>query len=66
MAPECGDLHDLSAFKKDMDQPETTANDPAVFKEVMNLLGMGVGGDIEIFWSFSEEKIPDASPDKAG
>jgi hypothetical protein len=66
MTPERGYLHHLSTFKKDMNQPETASDDPAVFKEIMDLMGMGIGGDIEIFGDFSKEKIANASPDETG
>jgi hypothetical protein len=66
MAPESGDLNHLSPFKEDMDQPEPSAYDPAVFKKGMDLMGVSVGGDIKILWDLSEEKIPDASTDEAG
>ena len=66
VAPEGGDFHGFSAFKKDVDQPETAANDPAVFEEGIDLMRMGIGGDIKIFRDLSEKKIPDTSPDKIG
>jgi hypothetical protein len=66
VTPESGDLNHLSPFKEDMDQPKATANDPAVFEESMDLMGMSIGGDIKILRDLSEEKIPDASPNKAG
>ena len=62
--PKGGYLDDLSTFKKYMDQSEPAADDPAVFKEAIDLMGMGIGGDIKIFWNLSEEKIPNTSSDK--
>jgi hypothetical protein len=66
VTPESGDLNHLSPFKEDMDQPEPSADDPAVFKKGMDLMGVSIRGDIKILRDLSEEKIPDASPNQAG
>ena len=66
VAPESGDLNHLSPFKEDMDQPEPSAYDPAVFKKGMDLVGVSIRGDIKILRDLSKEKIPDASSDEAG
>jgi hypothetical protein len=47
-----------------MDQSESAADDPAVFKESIDLMGVSISGDIEIFWDLSQEKIPNASSNK--
>jgi hypothetical protein len=47
-----------------MNESESAADDPAVFKKGTNLIGVGIGGQIEIFRGLSEEKIPNASADE--
>jgi hypothetical protein len=47
-----------------MSQSKSSADDPAVFKKGINLMGVSIGGDIEIFRGLPEEKIPNASPDE--
>jgi hypothetical protein len=47
-----------------MDQSESAADDPAVFKKGIDLMGVSIGGHIEIFWDLSQEKIPNASSHK--
>jgi hypothetical protein len=47
-----------------MDQSKSAADDPAVFKEGIDLNGMGISGDIKVFWDPSQEKIPNASADE--
>jgi len=66
MTPEGGYFDDFSSFEEDMNQPESPADDPAVFKEGIDLMGVSIGGDIEIFGGFSQEKVPDASPNEVG
>jgi len=65
-APEGGDFNDLPTPEVDLDEPEPAADDAAVFKKGTYLLGMGIGGNIEIFWNPSEKEIPDAAPDQKG
>jgi len=59
-----GYFDDLSSFEENMNQSESTADNAAVSKEAIDLMGVGVGGYIEILRGFSEEKIPDASTDE--
>jgi hypothetical protein len=47
-----------------MDQSEPTANDPTIFKESVDLMGVRIGGDVEVFWNLSEEEISDTSADE--
>jgi hypothetical protein len=49
-----------------MNQPESPSDDSAVFKKSIDLMGMSIGGNIEVFRDFSQEKVPDASPDEIG
>jgi hypothetical protein len=60
-ATKSGYLDDLSSFKKYMNQSEPSANDTTIFKKGIDLMGVSIGGDIEIFWDLSDEKIPKAS-----
>jgi len=60
------DFNHLSAFKKDMDQPKSAADDPAVLEEIFDLMRVGIGGDVKILWDSSEEEIPDASSHEIG
>jgi len=62
--PESGHFDGLSSLKENVNQSKSTADDPAVSKEGINLIGVGIGGHIEIFRGFSKEKIPDASAHK--
>jgi hypothetical protein len=47
-----------------MNQSESAADDPTVLKEGIDLMGVSVGGDIEIFRDLSEEQVPNASADE--
>jgi hypothetical protein len=62
--PESGHFDGFSSLKENLDQSESVADDPAVSKEGIDLMGVGIGGHIEIFRDFSKEKIPDASSDE--
>jgi hypothetical protein len=62
--PKSGYFDDLPSLEENMDQSESSADDPAVSKKGVNLMGVSIGGHIEIFRGFSEEKIPDASTDE--
>ena len=59
--PERGDLDDLSSSKKHMDQSESTTDDPAILKEGINLMRVGIGGHVEILRNLFEKKVPNAS-----
>jgi hypothetical protein len=61
MTSKSGDLDDLSPFKKDLNQPKSAANDAAVLEEEIDLVGVSVGGNVEIFGDLPEEEIPNAS-----
>jgi hypothetical protein len=62
--PKSGHLDDLSPLEKNMHQPESATNDPAVLKEGINLMRVSIGGHIKIFRSLSEEKVSNASADE--
>jgi hypothetical protein len=66
MASKGGDLDDLSALKKDMNEPEPATDDSAVAEEGLDLAGVGVGGDIKILGDPSDEKVPDTSANQIG
>ena len=56
-----GNLDGLSAFKKHMDQSKSAADDTTIPKEAVDLMGVGIGGNIKVFWNLSQKKIPNAS-----
>lgn len=60
------DLNNLPAFEEDMDQSKPTTDDPAISKEAVDLMGMGIRGDIKIFWDSTQEEITNTSPHKIG
>jgi hypothetical protein len=63
-APESGYFDDLTSLEEYMDQSEPTANDATIFKESIDLMGVRIRDDIEVFWNLSEEKIPNTSSDE--
>jgi len=66
LTAEGGNLDNLSPFEKDVDQTESSADHPAVSEEVPDLLGMGVGGNVEVLWSLSQEEITDTPSHQIG
>jgi hypothetical protein len=54
----------LSSFEENVNQSESAADDAAVPKESVDFMGVGIGGDVEIFRGFPEEKIPDGATDE--
>jgi hypothetical protein len=52
-APKRRDLDDLSAFEEDLNQSKSSTDDAAVSEKVIDLLGVSVGRDIEVFWDLS-------------
>ena len=66
VAPECGDLDNLLPFEENMNEAKPPANGPAVPEKGVNLMGMGIGGQVEIFWDPSEQKVPHTSADEIG
>jgi hypothetical protein len=61
---ESGYFDDLSSFKEYVDQSEPTANEATILEESVDLMGVRIGDDIEVFWNLSEEKIPNTSTDE--
>jgi len=61
-----GDLDNLSAFEEDMDQSKSATDDPAISEETVDLVGMGIGGDIEVSRDLPQEEITNASPHQVG
>ena len=62
---ECGDLDDLCS-EFDMGQPEPPADDPAVAKEFLDLIGMSRRPDVKVLGTPSEQQIADAAADQVG
>ena len=65
-APEGGDLDDVAAPEKDLDQPEALADDAAVAEEFAQLPGPGVGDHVEILGLFPQEQVPDPAAHQIG
>ena len=66
MAAERGDLDDLSPFEKDVDQTKSSTDHPAVSEEVPDLLRMGIGCNVEVFRSLSQEEITNTASHQIG
>ena len=49
-----------------MDQPKPPPDDSAVSKESLNLIRMGIGHYVKVFWDPSEEDVADASTHEVG
>ena len=47
-----------------MGEAEATADDPAVAKELLDLVGMRGGADVEILRTACEQQVADAAADK--
>ncbi len=62
--PKSGYLDDLSPFEKDVHQPESATDHPAVLEEGVHFVRVGIGGHIKIFWRLSQKKVPNASADE--
>jgi hypothetical protein len=45
-----GDFDNLSFFEKDLNEPESPADDPAVPEKGIDLMGVSIGCHIEVFW----------------
>src|SRR5512135_1350741 len=66
LAPEGRDLNILSAPEIDMGDAKAATDEARVAKELPDLLGMGVRGQIEILGGLAEEQIADASAHQVG
>ena len=51
-------------MEMDMGEPEPSADEPAVPEDLLDLVRLGVGGNIEVFGFPAEEKVANASADK--
>ena len=65
-APEGGDLDDVAAPKKDLDQPEALADDAAVAEEFAQFPGPGVSDHVEILGLSPQEQVPDPAAHQIG
>jgi hypothetical protein len=45
-----------------MDQSKSATDDPAISEETIDLMGMGVGGDIKVSRDLPQEEVTNASP----
>ncbi len=52
-APKCRDLDDLPTFEEDLNQSKSSTDDAAVSEEAIDLLGVSIGRNIEVFWDLS-------------
>jgi hypothetical protein len=62
IASKGGDLHNLSTSEEDMDQSESATDDPAISEKTVDLVRVGIGGNIEVSWDLSQEEITNTSP----
>ena len=65
LATERRDFDDLGS-ELDVGEAEAAADDPAVPKQLLDLIGMCGGPDVEILRPTSEEQIPHAAADEVG
>ncbi len=63
LPPERRDLDGLGA-ELDVRQPEPAADDPAVAKELLDLVGMGGRPDVEVFRTSFEQQVTNAPTDE--
>ena len=63
LSPERGDLDDLRA-ELDVRQAETPADDPAVAEQLLDLIGVRGGADVEVFRPAADQEIADAPADQ--
>jgi hypothetical protein len=63
LAPERGDFDGLGA-ELDVGEPEAAADDPAVPKELLDLMGMGGRPDVEVLGTSFEQQVTNAPTDE--
>ena len=56
----------MAALEKDLDQPETTADNATVAEKFPQLAGPGVGHHVEVFGRLAQQQVPDAAPHQIG
>ena len=66
LAPESGDLDELSSPEKHMGDAETAADEPRVAEDFLDLMRVGIRGQIEIFRGLFQKKVADTSADQVG
>jgi hypothetical protein len=64
-APKGGDLDNLRA-EAHVSEPESPANEPRASKQALDLLGLGVGHDVEVLGFAAKQQIPDAAAHEVG
>jgi hypothetical protein len=52
-----GNLNDISSLEEDLNQSKTSADRPAVRKELSHLTGTGISADIKILGTFTNIQI---------
>ncbi len=62
--PQGRDLDDLAMRKIDLDQPEPSADDGTVGKELADLARSGIGADVEILGLLAKVEVADAASDE--
>ena len=65
LPPERGDLDGLGP-ELDVRQPEAPADDPAVAKQLLDLVRVRRGADVEVLRPASEQQVADAAADQIG
>ena len=65
-AAEGGDLDNLAAVKKDLHQPEASADQAAVLENFTELSRPCIGADVKILRGFTKVKVPDTTTDQVG
>jgi hypothetical protein len=53
-------------MKKDLYQPEASADQAAVSENFTELSGLGIGADVKIFRGFSKVKVSNPTTDQVG
>ena len=65
-AAEGGNLDNFIAMKKDLYQPEASADQAAVLEKLTELSRPCIGADIKIFRGFAEVKVADTATYQVG
>ena len=63
LSPERGDLHDLRA-EADVGEPEAPADNPAIPEELLDLIRVRGGADVEVLRPSAEQEIAHAPADE--
>jgi len=65
LLPERRHLDDLLA-KDDVGEPEAAPDEPGVSEKLLDLVGMGVRGDVEVLGLASDQHVADPAPHEVG